>query len=540
MTCFASPGAARYLVDGKPWPVVFVTPRQDTSCHEPNSPPPNSKNSDDSPLDGVKSSPDAPATTPPSNSTSTPWSRSPRPPLPGSSRGRSRTSLSNGPTPSATSSPAPTAGGPVPSDAKPAPCTSGAASGYDTTNPSATVPTAAGTFSPLRPALRLDGHGYSPAVLQQVVTAAARLGSFADAAFAVALTGLSISARHVQQLTHEVGTDLARRRDEQAEKRRRRQPTPRVASTPGAVVVEVDGGRLRTRAADAGRGVHEAHNQEDKIACLATLQSVAAATDPQPEPPPSFVQPRRIQRLVRQMAGCAGEPTDESDAHDEATSDDVPGGVGTVATPAVGEAEDEPWAPRRLVRTCLASMADSRAFGPMLAGEAQARDFYAALRRAFVADGLAYNWAIQQAYFADFVPIVEFLHVICYLYKAGQGLGSDESSRWALYTGWVRACWQGRVCEVVSALAVHQEAVGRPPPGEELAASDVRRVVAEALSYLGNNVGRMDYPRYRRAGLPTTSSLVESLVGEFNARVKSKQKHWNRPDGAEAILPGRE
>jgi len=37
-------------------------------------------------------------------------------------------------------------------------------------------------------------------------------------------------------------------------------------------------------------------------------------------------------------------------------------------------------------------------------------------------------------------------------------------------------------------------------------------------------------------GLPTTSSLVESLVGEFNTRVKGKQKHWARPAGAESIL----
>src|SRR5436309_1400968 len=47
---------------------------------------------------------------------------------------------------------------------------------------------------------------------------------------------------------------------------------------------------------------------------------------------------------------------------------------------------------------------------------------------------------------------------------------------------------------------------------------------------------RMNYPAYRRQGLPTTSSLVESLVGEFNARVKGKAKFWNRPGGAEAIL----
>jgi hypothetical protein len=60
--------------------------------------------------------------------------------------------------------------------------------------------------------------------------------------------------------------------------------------------------------------------------------------------------------------------------------------------------------------------------------------------------------------------------------------------------------------------------------------------VAEALSYLTHNAARMDYPRYRREGLPLTSSLAESLVGEFNARVKSRQHYWNRPEGAEAIL----
>jgi hypothetical protein len=46
----------------------------------------------------------------------------------------------------------------------------------------------------------------------------------------------------------------------------------------------------------------------------------------------------------------------------------------------------------------------------------------------------------------------------------------------------------------------------------------------------------MDYPRYRRAGLPVTSSWVESLVGEFNGRVKGRDKYWNRSAGAEAIL----
>jgi hypothetical protein len=195
----------------------------------------------------------------------------------------------------------------------------------------------------------------------------------------------------------------------------------------------------------------------------------------------------------------------------------------------------EPWSPRRLVRTCLASLASSRSFGPVMAGEAQSRNFYAASRRAFVADGRAYNWTIQRGYFPDFVPVVDLLHVVCYLFGAAQAVGA-EGGRWSLYRQWLRACWPGQVAVVLDQLAEFQERLGRPPPAEDVPATDPRRVLAAALTYLRNNASRMDYPRYRREGLPTTSSLVESLVGEFNARVKGRQKFWNRPAGAEAIL----
>jgi hypothetical protein len=183
----------------------------------------------------------------------------------------------------------------------------------------------------------------------------------------------------------------------------------------------------------------------------------------------------------------------------------------------------------------VASLTDSRSFGPLVAAEAQGRDFYAAARRAFVADGQAYNWTTHRGYFPDFVPVVDLLHVVCYLFAAAQAAGA-EGRRWPLYVAWLRACWQGRVAEVLAALEAAQERLGRPPPGEAVDAADPRRVVAEAVTYRTHNASRMDYPRYRRDGLPTTSSLVESLVGEVNARVKGRSKFWNRPGGAAAIL----
>jgi hypothetical protein len=343
------------------------------------------------------------------------------------------------------------------------------------------------------------------------------------------MSGVEISESQVRRLAHEVGQELIDERDRQAVEHRRRQLPARTEVAPQAVVVEVDGGRIRTRAAGSPAGVHDAQNKEDKIACLATLAGPTFDTDPQPEPPPSFLCPRRVQRLVGQMKGQAGE----------ADPQEAPGGVGEPAGEQPGTPSDERWSPTRLVRTCVASLESSASFGRLMAAEAHRRHFHGAKRRAFVADGAAYNWAIHDGYFRDYEPVVDLLHVLCYLYSSARAVSPDESSGWPQYVAWMRACWQGRVAEVLAGLDGWQERLGLPPPGEAGSAEDrrdPRRVVWEARSYLRNNRERMDYPRYRRMGLPTTSSLVESLVGEFNARVKGKQKHWNRPGGGESIL----
>ncbi|WP_246522791.1 LysR family transcriptional regulator [Gemmata palustris] len=279
----------------------------------------------------------------------------------------------------------------------------------------------------------------------------------------------------------------------------------------------------------AAPGVHEAQNKEDKIAGLATLKGPTFAADPCPEPPESFLCPRRVQRLVSQMKGHSGRD-DTQETPDESTT----AGVEPIATGSAGR-----WSPEKLVRTCVASLGSSCSFGPLVAAEAQERHFYEARRRAFVADGAAYNWSIHEGYFRDFEPVVDLLHVLCYVYSSARAVGGDESGGWRQYEAWMRSCWKGRVAEVLVELDGWHERLGESPAGEARTAEDrrdPRRLVAEARCYLRNNEKRMDYPRYRREGLPTTSSLVESLVGEFSARVKGKQKHWNRPDGAESIL----
>jgi hypothetical protein len=377
--------------------------------------------------------------------------------------------------------------------------------------------------------------------LCQIVTLAGALNSFEQASKALGVAAdLDISPRHVGRLTRAVGAEMAQRRDEDAVKHRRRQLPPAVAAAPALAVVEVDGGRLFTRAAGCGPGVHQAQAREDKIGCLLNLPSRTHEEDPQPEPPPAFRDCRRVARLVQRVHGGPPGLTPEKDEPTQGQEQPADGAE-------EGAAEPRPGSPPRRVRTCVATLHDSAAFGPLLAAEAQRRDFYQAPRQAYLGDGAAYNWAVQRGYFPHAIPINDFLHVVCYVYlaawavtawsagQAGAAQG-DEQEHWQRYECWLRSCWQGRVAEVIEEMAAWQQRLGRPPPGEESAENDPRKLLAEALTYLSNNRARMDYPRYRQQGLPVTSSLVESLVGEFNARVKGKNKHWDRPEGAEAIL----
>ncbi len=367
----------------------------------------------------------------------------------------------------------------------------------------------------------MDNHTYSPTLLQKIAEAGARFHSFADAAYALNLFDVEISSRQVDRITQEIGNELIELRDQKVIQRRRRELPVRVEVPPQAVVVEVDGGRLKTRQPGCGPGTHHVQFKEEKVAALVTLQSEVHDEDPSPLPPESFEQPRRIVRLLKQMKKHSQENEAEQESHQEECEE-------------ASQEKGLRWSPEKKIRSCVASMSSSKNFGPMVAAEALERGFYQAQRRAFVADGAAYNWSIHRGYFSTFEPITDFLHVICYVYRAACGVSEDEP--WEMYLGWMRACWQGRVGEVLMELRDWQERLGPIWPEEEVCWNDPRKLVGEALSYLENNESRMDYPRYRAMGLPVTSSLAESLVSEFNARVKASGKFWNRPDGVEPVL----
>ncbi len=376
-----------------------------------------------------------------------------------------------------------------------------------------TAPAASGIFPPQRPLLKLDGRAYSPVVLERIVSAGGLSKSFVVAAKLLKLIGeIDVSSRQINNLTVLVGQELEAARDQQAEAYAS-QPLPRtptrVEPAPQLACVEVDGGRMQTRTAKQGPGVHAAHWRETKTAGFFRMKTTSHATDPHPQLSRCFANQKRMHGLLPGL--------------DETSSPADP--------PSKG---DSKWRPEVLFRTCLASLESSEQFGPMMAAEADARGFFAAERRAFLGDGLAYNWSIQKKHFPTFTPIVDFVHPVERLHAAARAVCDDQEQTWSQYVTWATEVWQGRVGEVIDRLARHSQSLGPPPKDADEA--DPRRVLAETLTYLRNNQSRMDYPRYRCEGLPVTSALIESLVKEMNYRVKGTEKFWNDGPSGEAIL----
>ena len=376
--------------------------------------------------------------------------------------------------------------------------------------------------------MRLDSHNVSPAILGKIVRAAARGGSFDDAAESLTdQAEITISSRQLGRIAHEVGEQLRDDRDRRVENFQNRQAKPEVSVVPRLAVVSVDGGRLQTRSEEPGQGsgVHNAAWREDKVADLLTMSTQSHHVDPHPELPRCFMKKREVVELIQGISGHG--------ALADVIAPDEPPPL-TLFEPA--EKKPDPvWPPKPLVRTCVATLESSDEFGPMVAAEAQRRNFFAAQSRAFLGDGGSWIWTLHRTSFPTFEPIVDFVHALAHVYLAAKAADGAATVVWQRYLDWATACWQGRVADVLEQLAAILATMTPSPEGQEVKPTDPYEVIRLTIGYLTNNQARMDYPRYRRAGLPTCSSMVESLVKQFNRRVKGTEKFWN-PTQAETIL----
>jgi hypothetical protein len=353
-------------------------------------------------------------------------------------------------------------------------------------------------------------------MLQKVVYAGAQSPSFVRATKDLeALAETRVSRERVQRWTKRVGQERLRDVERQAQAyqglplpAQRTSPTDPI---PQVACVMTDGGRLQVRKRRDEAPGAPGYWKESLVGCCLSMISDEHAVDPCPTIPQTFVDPRRMSDLSREIKGFSGAAGAE-DQLPEAAPDDRAG------------------RPETLVKSVVATSAGHHALGERLGAEAHARGFHAAARKAFVADGAATNWTIHRAHFSHFTPILDFTHAICYVYAAALA-GRANDAAWRDYLPWAQWLWEGSIDPLIAAVEARCEDLGPPQAGDD---SSPAAIVARTLGYLKNQRARMNYAAYRRLGLPITSSHIESTIKQINRRVKGTEKFWDQ--GAEPML----
>jgi hypothetical protein len=394
-------------------------------------------------------------------------------------------------------------------------------------------------FFPQSKSLGIDRGEYSPALLDKIVYAGTMSRSFEQASKDLAkLAEIEVPTKQVERVCQRIGNERVLERDEAVAaylelSLTERKETPPGVTAPDLAVVGCDGGRLQilersgakveAEEADAAAAERRGkHWREDKIGLLQTMKSTVSSSDPCPEIPDSFVDPTRILKLARELKKQA-TPTEE--AAKETSEPEL-----ATETLAENPVVYEP--PEVIEKRFLGSRVRWPDFGPILATMAWTWGFFGASRKAFLGDGSDNNWTIWRNYFSSFVPILDFIHALSYVFAAAMA-GRKFADGWPIYEQWIRWVWQGEVAQVIAALAQRQLELGVPQ--DEDGDTNPRQIVAQALTYLQNHQSQMKYAEYRQQGLPITSSYVESAVKQFNQRVKGTEKFWSE-QGAEAIL----
>jgi hypothetical protein len=387
--------------------------------------------------------------------------------------------------------------------------------------------------------LKIDQREYTPTVIDQIVFAGGSHRSAQKAARGLLkLARLKISAMQVLRITEQVGDELLAQREHDAALQQHRELKSTNEMPVEIACVEVDGGRMQTRAAEQGRGVHDRSWKETKVAALWKMTGPTFETDPHPDPPRCFLDPDHVSQMVREIKRQRSESHERDDFPEKTSSKPQ---LNADHEPQDDASQDitsreRQWPPRRIFRTCVATLKDVHGFGPLVAAEAQRRGFYDAPRQVFLGDGDHKNWTVHKLHFPHFVAITDFVHPVTYLFDVAGAVTNSWAAQWEQYSSWMTAVWQGRVSTVIAELREWQARLGAPEKAtaeKTTSNNDSRQIVATTLTYLTNNESRMNYPQYRREGLPITSCLVESLIKELNQRVKGTDQFWNRPAATE-------
>lgn len=398
----------------------------------------------------------------------------------------------------------------------------------------------------------------SPSFLEKVSYLGTLLRSFRQGETAITkLLELSLGQKRIERITERIGAERVAQVEQEVADFRALTLTQKLTGPPGvsppkSAAVMADGGRFqRTKKNPDATSDKKSHWFEYKAGLCLVLGSRAddvqpgpEAVDPCPHVPAFLMNLEQVETLTREMASMAAgideEPLEEGSIGLDPV-EDLAALKAIVETAQRGRessraasARELPLSPKLRSRDLVATREKRPQFGLKLAARAWSLGLFQAEFKAFVGDGSSWVWTVFEDHFKPFgfTAVVDIIHAVTHLYSAATA-GRSTSKGGAVYCRWMPWLWSGELTKVIAALATRQAELGTP--GKDEPATSPRRIVNESLTYFQNQQSRMQYPEYRKLGLPITSSHMESAIKELNYRIKGSEKFWSA-EGSESLL----
>ncbi|MCX6005328.1 MAG: hypothetical protein NT082_06620 [Chloroflexi bacterium] len=389
------------------------------------------------------------------------------------------------------------------------------------------IVTAAGKFFfPHRKKLQLFKENYSPDILRKIIYAGAHTSSSFEYAQQnlTTLAEFPISTSHIQRLMVTIGREFGQvnyQNDNFFDDMPKQDPaTIRVAA------ISVDGGRTQLRQEDAGAGVHNPSWVETKVGCLQVLESCKHTADPHPDLPTIFKNKTSVQCIVEGIKGTRKTQTPVSALEvidsDHPQSDSVP--------QKESNKRDASYAPTVLKKLVIADIDHAESFGLAVYNKVHVCNLHTLERKAYLGDGDRKLWTIFEDNFRaeQWTPILDFVHAVEYAYEGAKLITATEDQCWAKYIDFITLLWQGKSLTVVRRLHKATDELKSSKKNKLKETVDKIDTLTSIANYFQHNISKMDYPTYRTNGLPISSCHVESLIKQFNIRIKSSEKFWNK------------
>lgn len=384
-----------------------------------------------------------------------------------------------------------------------------------------TIVQSAGKFFFLRKTLKLFKENYSPDLLHKITYAGVHsTSSFEEAEENLrVLAEIPVSASHIQRLTIRIGKEYDEQ-DEQTVALWEDLPDENDSQVEVASV-SVDGGRAQTREENHMPGVHNPSWRETKVGCLQVLKSTVSEKDPHPRLPKAFKDQKTVKRLAERLKGSRFKKDNEDKDKNKKKKPNL--------KPQPKEKNPhKDYGPKVLEKFVVATIDDSDNFGNMVLYKAHQKQLHTAKRKAYLGDGDIKIWTIYEDYFRPekWTPILDFVHAVEYAFDSAKLSTENESQAWAKYIEFITHIWQGRVLTVIRRIDKTINQMNEKNSKSKIIQEKIKDLKS-IRNYFKNNNTRMKYPDYRKNGLPISSCHVESLIKQFNRRIKSTEKFWN-------------